>query len=478
VSDFAPEAKTGEARIVRCLFALAELAVAAPGYHGPPLVLPSADVVDNDQHLADTLARRLAPSMSVRRRVPPALPPRAGASFAAASDDGADAPTPSKSESSDALVGDAPSTPPPLEPTKSMVAARVNSCLGKLTTEQLARLVLAVRHLQRAIRATRARLAEQKAARAQMFRDRVADEILKSEREYVSSLLKCADLYLKPFRSSKAVSKEQVTEVFSGVFETIVLLSRTLLSDLELRMTKWSPDTLLGDIFIKIVDFMKVYVGYIENFDTSIRVRQELLKSKRYRALLEKCAGEPGERHDLASFLIMPVQRLPRYILLLRELYKHTPPTHADEPLLAKAVEKVSAVAEFVNEKKRSAEQLMQLMALQQQLKPDKERWAPFAIRGRGLTRLGVFDLLALGAAAPNVPDVEPEQRRADAVRRHRDARQGQSRPAAGGGALGRRRALRPRTRRRWRRRSASAREPVRAAARDAHRRPARRRAL
>jgi hypothetical protein len=106
----------------------------------------------------------------------------------------------------------------------------------------------------------------------------------------------------------------------------------------------------------------------------------------------------------------MPVQRLPRYILLLRELYKHTPPTHADEPLLAKAVEKVSAVAEFVNEKKRSAEQLMQLHALQQQLKPDKDRWSPFAIRGRGLTRLGVFDLLALGAGAPNVPDVEPEQ--------------------------------------------------------------------
>jgi hypothetical protein len=181
-----------------------------------------------------------------------------------------------------------------LEPTKSMVAARVNSCLGKLSTEQMARLVLAVRHLQRAIRATRARLAEQKAARAQMFRDRVADEILKSEREYVSSLLKCCDAYLKPFRSSKALTKEQVTEVFSGVFETIVLLSRTLLSDLELRMAKWSPDTLLGDIFIKIVDFMKVYVGYIENFDTSIRVRQELLKSKRYRALLEKCTGDPS----------------------------------------------------------------------------------------------------------------------------------------------------------------------------------------
>jgi FYVE/RhoGEF/PH domain-containing protein 5/6 len=340
---------------------LAELAVAAPGYRGPPLVLPNADVVDNDQHLADNLARRLAPSMSVRRRVPPALPPRSGAPFVA--DAPGAAPLPSKSESTASVVDAtvSTSTPPPLEPTKSMVAARVNSCLGKLTTEQLARLVLAVRHLQRAMRATRARLVEQKTARAQMFRDRVADEILKSEREYVSSLIKCSDVYLKSFRSSKALSKEQVTEVFSGVFETIVLLSRTLLSDLELRMAKWSPDTLLGDIFIKIVDFMKVYVGYIENFDTSIRVRQELLKSKRYRALLEKCTGEPGERHDLASFLIMPVQRLPRYILLLRELYKHTPPTHADEPLLAKAVEKVSAVAEFVNEKKRSAEQLMQL---------------------------------------------------------------------------------------------------------------------
>jgi hypothetical protein len=380
------------------------------------LVLPNADVVENDSQLAENLARRLTPSMSVRHtpKVAPPLPARSSTPTTVAvdapSNTVANATTSASTAAPASPVVGSPATaqrPLPLVPNKSTVEARVNSCLSKLSTDQMARFVLAVQRLQRAIRATRARLAEQKAARAQQFRDRVADEILKSEREYVASLLRCCDAYLKPYRSSKALTKEQVTEVFSGVFETIVLLSRTLLSDLETRMAKWSPDTLLGDIFIKIVDFMKVYVGYIENFDTSIRVRQELLKSKRYRALLEKCTSP--ERQDLASFLIMPVQRLPRYILLLRELYKHTPPTHPDEPLLAKAVEKVSAVAEFVNEKKRNAEQLMQLHALQQQLKPDKDRWSAFAVRGRGLTRLGVFDLLALGSAAPNV-DIEPEQ--------------------------------------------------------------------
>lgn len=40
---------------------------------------------------------------------------------------------------------------------------------------------------------------------------------------------------------------------------------------------------------------------------------------------------------DLQSFLIMPVQRFPRYELLLREVLKHTPADHVDRDSLQKA---------------------------------------------------------------------------------------------------------------------------------------------
>lgn len=425
VTDFSGSSPTNESRIVRCLFALAELAVAQAGYQGPPLVLPSADNMANNAALVDSFTRRLAPSLSSSRRTASqrqaiVAAAKAGATPAAAaaaapapplsrgrapSDAAAKAALAAAARDSDSAAAAAAAATVSAVVARSAAAsaavpedpaARVQACLSTLSAADLARLVMAIRRLQQAVRATRKRLAEEQRERAQTFRSRVANEILTSEREYVKALEDCSRYYGKPLRLDKKVlTKEQVTEIFSPVFETIVLLSRTLLSDLELRMVQWSPEQQLGDIFLKIVDFLKVYVGYIENFDTSIRTRQELAKSKKFTKLLESCVASK-EVQPIASYLIMPVQRLPRYIMLLRELSRYTPPTHKDAPLLAQAIEKVSAVTEFVNEKKRVAEQLMLLLAMQDAIKPDATRWNAFAMRGRSLTKLGMLECLSL----------------------------------------------------------------------------------
>ena len=47
---------------------------------------------------------------------------------------------------------------------------------------------------------------------------------------------------------------------------------------------------------------------------------------------------------DLRSFLIMPVQRVPRYRLLLKELLKRTPEGHADRASIQEALGKVEEV--------------------------------------------------------------------------------------------------------------------------------------
>jgi hypothetical protein len=45
---------------------------------------------------------------------------------------------------------------------------------------------------------------------------------------------------------------------------------------------------------------------------------------------------------DLVSLLVTPIQRVPRYRLLLEELVKVTPPFHKDRPALQKALSAVS----------------------------------------------------------------------------------------------------------------------------------------
>ena len=60
---------------------------------------------------------------------------------------------------------------------------------------------------------------------------------------------------------------------------------------------------------------------------------------------------------DISSLLIAPVQRCPRYALLLKELIKHTPEAHADYPSLLSAQVHIKHVCMTINEAKRAAEQ-------------------------------------------------------------------------------------------------------------------------
>lgn len=54
----------------------------------------------------------------------------------------------------------------------------------------------------------------------------------------------------------------------------------------------------------------------------------------------------------------MPVQRIPRHILLLTDLAKHTPPEHHDSELLGKAVDRTKEVAQVINAAKGRAESM------------------------------------------------------------------------------------------------------------------------
>jgi len=56
---------------------------------------------------------------------------------------------------------------------------------------------------------------------------------------------------------------------------------------------------------------------------------------------------------ELDSYLILPIQRIPRYVLLLQELVKHTWKDHADYQKLCEAWDKMQKTANYMNEKKK-----------------------------------------------------------------------------------------------------------------------------
>jgi FYVE/RhoGEF/PH domain-containing protein 5/6 len=70
------------------------------------------------------------------------------------------------------------------------------------------------------------------------------------------------------------------------------------------------------------------------------------------------------------SLLITPIQRLPRYVLLLDDLLANTPEYHCDHDALRRAVTAIRAVSTHVNESKRDAENFDALLAVHRSLVP------------------------------------------------------------------------------------------------------------
>lgn len=69
----------------------------------------------------------------------------------------------------------------------------------------------------------------------------------------------------------------------------------------------------------------------------------------------------------LESLLILPVQRLPRYELLLRDIIKSTPEYHKDFNSLLQASKSVNEMTTVINESKRAMERMEQSLQIQQQ---------------------------------------------------------------------------------------------------------------
>ncbi|GAC99500.1 hypothetical protein PHSY_007102 [Pseudozyma hubeiensis SY62] len=92
---------------------------------------------------------------------------------------------------------------------------------------------------------------------------------------------------------------------------------------------------------------------------------------KKVRTFMKRCRTHPRHNQlNVESYLLLPVQRIPRYRLLLEDLVKSTD-THrlADGDALATALEHVTQIASKVNESKRQSEQDRRLLAWQYRIR-------------------------------------------------------------------------------------------------------------
>ena len=189
-------------------------------------------------------------------------------------------------------------------------------------------------------------------------------EMVDTEESYLKTLELGWSYFLYPLQTlvklgDAVISQEELSMIFTSL-EEIRKNNKEVLGLLRARLNSWHVDTLIGDVFNDILDrdLLKPHVvfaqAYSKSTESRVRITKENVGFARLLAIIRMLP--PMEGRSLEDILISPIQRIPRYILLLNDLVKHTLPSHPDANNLRTALEGFQQFATFINENNRRAE--------------------------------------------------------------------------------------------------------------------------
>ena len=189
--------------------------------------------------------------------------------------------------------------------------------------------------------------------RQNRHRNRVIREFLETEKSYNASL----DFLVNNVRqqldwqarhsSHPIVGFADMRALFSNV-QQLYELSSQLIQFLEPVVQNWSSRATFGDEFLRIAPFLRIYQEYCNNYPQAQAKLIEVEGKAAFARFWAPFAASSGSL-SLGSYLIMPVQRVPRYVLLFREFIRSTWPTHPDYGNLVAAKEACESIAQGIN---------------------------------------------------------------------------------------------------------------------------------
>ncbi|KAE8200802.1 hypothetical protein CF336_g518 [Tilletia laevis] len=258
------------------------------------------------------------------------------------------------------------------------------------------------------------------------LRSRIISEIVSTEETYVGLLGELVEIYVRTARrpvdgsSNPPVPPGEQRAVFGNVDALLSFHQGAFLPALKyatepltlVKGAEQDPDVTarvaedVAEVFTRHAAFLRAYVPYVNgaedaqsrimtwrtgsgnNSHHSSRTNSPFFKPfanspdatgtelstsqrKKAGAFLKRCREHPKHSQlSLESYLLLPVQRIPRYRLLLEQLRKSTPPTRLKDPMATtRALELVATMASSVNESKRQSEQDRRLLQWQNRIR-------------------------------------------------------------------------------------------------------------
>ncbi|CAL8325158.1 unnamed protein product [Merluccius merluccius] len=198
----------------------------------------------------------------------------------------------------------------------------------------------------------------------------IARELLQTEEAYVKRLNLLDQVFCTKLTEA-AVPQDVITGIFSNISSIYCFHDKFLLPELKTRIIgEWESNPRIGDILQKLAPFMKMYGEYVKNFDRAM----DLVNTWTQRSSQFKSVVQNIQKQDVCGNLTLqhhmlePVQRIPRYELLLKDYLKKLPEDAADRKDTEKALELISTAANHSNAAIRKMEKMHKLLEVYERL--------------------------------------------------------------------------------------------------------------
>lgn len=203
---------------------------------------------------------------------------------------------------------------------------------------------------------------------------RIVQELLETEQAYVARLHLLDQVFfqelLKEARSSKAFPEDVVRLIFSNISSIYQFHAQFFLPELQQRLDDWPATPRIGDVIQKLAPFLKMYSEYVKNFERAAELLATWTdKSPPFQEVLTRIqSSEASGSLTLQHHMLEPVQRIPRYELLLKEYLQKLPAEAVDRADAQKALDMIFSAAQHSNAAITEMERLQDLWEVYQRL--------------------------------------------------------------------------------------------------------------
>ncbi|KAI6027049.1 hypothetical protein EDC04DRAFT_3116184 [Pisolithus marmoratus] len=228
-------------------------------------------------------------------------------------------------------------------------------------------------------------------------RDKIITEFYDTEKSYFNGLDLVYHHFLAPILASLTttnplLNRQELTTLFSN-FIDIWNFHRTFVTALTEHLQ--SKSTPLSAVLLAHFPYLSLYAPFITSFPASLTFLVSLSSvntspNLRFTTFLHTQESHPRCAHlRLSDYLLTPVQRCPRYLLLLKDLLQATDPASSEYEALQRTLGLVEKITTSLNTSLMTHAQTLSLLHLQCNTHNLPPSLSPLVAPGRDLLKRG-----------------------------------------------------------------------------------------